>query len=87
MKLVKLLDKPLSAVAGIVGIPESEKITTKESLLVSNDRFTLLQFNHVRTHLVKEFSETAIANIGGFDKNAIKSLTCLIINFLLKRDL
>lgn len=69
MKLVKLLDKPLSAVAGIVGIPESEKITTKESLLVSNDRFTLLQFNHVRTHLVKEFSETAIANIGGFDKN------------------
>jgi hypothetical protein len=69
MKLVKLLDKPLSAVAGIVGIPESEKITLKESLLVSNDRFTLLQFNHVRTLLVKEFSENAIANLGEFDKN------------------
>lgn len=68
MKLVKLLDKPLSAVAGIVGIPESEKITTKESLLVSDDRFTLLQHNHVRTHLVKNFSEVAVANIGDFDK-------------------
>lgn len=68
MRLVRLLDKPLSAVAGIVGIPDSEKITLKEALLVSDDRFTLLQMNHVRTMLVEKFSEVAIANLGSFDK-------------------
>jgi len=68
MKLVKLLDKPLSAVAGIVGIPESDKITTKESLLVSDDRWTLLLHSNVRMYTVEEFSEVAVANIGEFDK-------------------
>ena len=68
MKLVKLLSKPISAVAGIVGIPESEKITTKETLLVSDDRYSLLKFNHVKFHLVKDFSEVAVASLGEFDK-------------------
>jgi len=68
MKLVKLLDKPLSAVAGIVGIPNADKITTKESLLVSEARWTLLLHSNVRMYTYEQFSETAIVNIGEFDK-------------------
>lgn len=80
MKLVKLLSKPLSSVAGIVGIPNAEDVvipTNKEvvskdknqkSLLISDDRFTLLQLNHVKTYIIKEFSETAVVSLGDFDK-------------------
>lgn len=87
MKLVKLLSKPLSAVAGIVGIPNAEDVvipTSKEaakasadpeaptkpqkSLLISDDRFTLLQHAGVKTYLIKDFSEVAVRNLGDFDK-------------------
>lgn len=72
MKLVKLLSKPLSSVAGIVGIPNSEDVVvpSKKALLVSDDRFTLLQHNHVKTYLIQNFSEVAVVNLGDFDKKA-----------------
>lgn len=70
MKLVKLLSKPLTSVAGIVGVPNAEDVVvpSKKSLLVSDDRFTLLQHNHVKTSLIKNFSEVAVVNLGDFDK-------------------
>lgn len=81
MKLVKLLSKPLSSVAGIVGIPNAEDVVIpsskdkvpetpkkQKSLLISDDRFTLLQHAGVKTYLIKDFSEVAVRNIGDFDK-------------------
>ena len=71
MKLVKLLDKVTPEIIGStkVGLPEGEQITLKEDLLVSDDRFTLLQHNHIKMMLVQDFSEVAVANLGNFDKN------------------
>lgn len=81
MKLVKLLSKPLSSVAGIVGIPNAEDVVIpsskdkpedppkkQKSLLISDDRFTLLQHAGVKTYLMKDFSEIAVCNLGDFDK-------------------
>ena len=68
MKLVKLLSKP-TGYAGIVGIPDAENITTKETLLISEARWTLLLHSGIRFLYMKDFNETACADIGDFDTN------------------
>ena len=81
MKLVKLLSKPNSSVAGIVGVPNAEDVVipSKKSLLISDDRFTLLQHAGVKTKLIKEFSEVAVADIGDFDKKTTYVIADIIV--------
>jgi hypothetical protein len=61
MKLVKVLSK-----TPVVGI--DKELTLDDFVLISEDRFTLLQQNHVKFKVIKNFSEVAVRDIGKFDK-------------------
>ena len=66
MKLIKLLKDDYSH--PITCIPGAEKLTIEDSILVSDAKYSLLKFNHVRMVVTKEFSETSVTNMGTFDK-------------------
>lgn len=66
MKLIKLLKDDYSH--PITCLPGAENLTLEDTILVSDAKYRLLQFNRVRMIVVKEFSETNAANMGSFDK-------------------
>lgn len=66
MKLVKIVTKPAQP---IVGIPGAENLTINENILVSDSKYRLLDFNHVKMIVMKEFTETAVVDITDLDMN------------------
>lgn len=63
MKLVKLYNENAKPLVGIEG---AENITLQDSILMSDAKFTLLQFNHVKMQVMLSFSESAAANLSMF---------------------
>lgn len=72
MKLVKILETP----AIIVGI--SEKLVDDSYVLVSDSKFRLLDFNHIKMVVLKEFTETAVVSTELFDNNKSYVIKALV---------